>query len=316
MQNQELEVYHHYSVQPLAEGVYACIATFEGGAGCNAGIVDLGHQTLIYDTCANLAAARELRAVAETITGRPATYVINSHMHPDHVNGNLLFADDAVIIASAATRAAIESDGLASMERMRKSMAAEAQNFHQQLEHANSEAEKARLRVYVKAYYEFLEDYPNPADLRLPALTYEHGLTFYGSKQTPQLIALGSAHSPCDAVLWLPEAKVLFASDLVVVNTSPTITAAGAAESWLPFLDQMEALGVHALVPGHGPLIEPDLGFAHMRRYLTAVFDCAEAALAVGEADYADRAPVPDGYGQGRFRQNVRLWMQQHLIVG
>lgn len=74
----------HFDLKPLADGIYAAIA-FEGSAArSNAGIIDLGEQTLVFDTFDSVRAAEDLRAAAEHLTGREATCVIISHAHADH----------------------------------------------------------------------------------------------------------------------------------------------------------------------------------------------------------------------------------------
>ena len=62
-----------FQLVTLSDGIYAAIAVLGGGALCNAGIVDLGDRTVVFDTFNTPLAARELRATAERLTGRPAT---------------------------------------------------------------------------------------------------------------------------------------------------------------------------------------------------------------------------------------------------
>jgi len=40
----------HFTLHQLAEGVYAAIATDGGAACCNAGLIDLGGQVVVFDT--------------------------------------------------------------------------------------------------------------------------------------------------------------------------------------------------------------------------------------------------------------------------
>lgn len=67
------------------------------------GIIDLGEETVVFDTMYTPQAAQELRRAAEQLWGRPVSYVINSHFHFDHVGGNQAFAH-AAIISTAKTR--------------------------------------------------------------------------------------------------------------------------------------------------------------------------------------------------------------------
>lgn len=93
----------HFRLEELAQGVFAAIHTPGGGAMSNAGIIDLGDRTLIFDTCQSPEAATDLQRAAATLCGRPVDYVVNSHWHGDHVLGNQTFAA-ATIIATPTTR--------------------------------------------------------------------------------------------------------------------------------------------------------------------------------------------------------------------
>jgi cyclase len=93
----------HFELKQLAKGVYAAIATEDGAAYSNAGIVDLGDQTLIFDAFETPQAANDLRLAAEHLTGRPPTCVIISHSHADHWCGNQAFAPHVPIITTHTT---------------------------------------------------------------------------------------------------------------------------------------------------------------------------------------------------------------------
>ena len=97
---QELPASEHFELHQLAGGVYAAIAIEGGAAFSNAGIVDVGGRTLIFDTFENPKAAIDLQDAAEQLTGRPADCVIISHAHPDHWMGNQVLADHASIITT------------------------------------------------------------------------------------------------------------------------------------------------------------------------------------------------------------------------
>lgn len=60
----------HFRLERLTDGVYVAIASDTGAATCNAGIVDLGDRTLIFDTFLTPRAAKDLRAAAAQLTGR------------------------------------------------------------------------------------------------------------------------------------------------------------------------------------------------------------------------------------------------------
>src|SRR5690348_9930601 len=78
----------YFHLERLAEGVWAAIVARGTGAWGNTGIVALGEKTLVFDTFLTPAAARDLRAAAEALSGQPVAYVVNSHYHMDHIHGN------------------------------------------------------------------------------------------------------------------------------------------------------------------------------------------------------------------------------------
>ena len=102
----------HFSIHTLTEGVHAAIATNGGAAIANAGIIDLGEQTVIFDTFMTLKAALDLSRAAEALTGRKAETIINSHYHNDHTWGNQIFSPHAKIITSSQTEALLETEGM------------------------------------------------------------------------------------------------------------------------------------------------------------------------------------------------------------
>ena len=96
----------HFLLEQVADDAWAALATPDGGAVANAGILRVRDMTIVFDTSMSADAALELRAGAERIG--PVVAVVCSHWHADHVNGNIAFAD-VDIVATSRTRELIEA---------------------------------------------------------------------------------------------------------------------------------------------------------------------------------------------------------------
>src|SRR5512139_3020840 len=101
----------HFVLHPLAEGIFAAIAIDGGHAICNAGLIDLGGQILVFDTFLTPQAALDLRQAAMELFGRSPQIVINSHYHNDHIWGNQVFLPEAQFVSSNETRQLIMTEG-------------------------------------------------------------------------------------------------------------------------------------------------------------------------------------------------------------
>ena len=73
----------YFRLETLAPGVYAAIDTDNDHAAANAGLIDLGGQTVAFDTFVHPAGGAALKAAADALGLGPVTWVINSHFHGD-----------------------------------------------------------------------------------------------------------------------------------------------------------------------------------------------------------------------------------------
>lgn len=240
----------HFRIEQVGEGVWAAIHRPGGWAVGNAGIVDLGDVTLVFDATITPEAGADLRQAAVALTGRAPDYVALSHYHNDHVRGAQSFPD-AVLVSSAATRSSIGTLG-------RDELASDLEHGSTRLAQARVDAasDDARIRASGDAfvpYWEALVATAPKVNLRLPDLTFGNHAAWHGSRRTAEIISLGAAHSPDDAVLFLPQDGIAFCGDLLFVASHPYL-ADGDPEGWLAALEHLAALEASVFVPGHGPI--------------------------------------------------------------
>ena len=252
----------HFRLEPVAEGAWAAIALPDRGAVGNAGLVDLGGRTLVFDTFFTPAAARDLLAAARELGLPPVEVVVNSHWHGDHVRGNQVF-EDAAIVATRATCELVATRGQESLAGLRQQLES-AEDVPDELVEAVAEIEQ-----------------------RLPDDLFDERRDLGRA----ELVTYGGGHTASDAFLHLPAERVLFAADLVVVHSHPWM-GHGDPDQWPRILERMRELDVDVLVPGHGPVGGRDDVDA-MLGYLD------EAVTAARE--HGASAPVPERYRDWDF---------------
>ncbi len=266
----------HFQLQAIAAGVFVAQATPGSGAASNAGIIDLGDQTIIFDTFLTPPAAAELLAVAETLTASPVKLVINSHYHSDHIGGNQLFPASVNIVATSTTRQLMLERALTPDAKQAQSQQRLAA-LETQLTAARNAAERQEIQQTITQTQWLLDALPT-LQPRVPNLTFDQRLVLYGRDRQVELLTYGGGHSPSDAILYLPAEQIVFAGDLLSIHCHPFLGDGDPGE--LPrILDQIDRLQPTILVPGHGPVgSRADIGL--MQQYLAVMTEVALTELA------------------------------------
>ena len=208
-------------LQEMVPGVWAMILSIiepEGG-GPNSGFIVAGDEVIVIDSLISLGAAKELLGQIKSLTGREPTFLINTHSHGDHVNGNQIFAPPAKILAHESVREVLLREGDSIIERT------------VQMRPALSEDLKG-------------------AKIIVPDITYHARMTLHFGRLTIELIHPGMAHTLGDTMVYLPEEKVLYAGDLLFNHIFPPIF--GDSAGWIAAIEQIEGMDIQAIVPGHG----------------------------------------------------------------
>jgi cyclase len=283
----------YFSLHEVAEGVYAAIATPGAGTRSNTGIIDLGDQTLVFDTSFSPIATQSLRKIAEELTGRPVTYLLNSHRHADHVIGNSVFRD-VPIVATNGTRALITELTTPMVTNLRHQEAAILTEVEQEIATATDgwlQEEHQTYQQDLLAFFPQLEG----IQVTLPTLTFNEQLTFHGSRRTTRFMSFGSNHTPSDSVLYLPEDGIVFTGDLVTIQFHPVVGQADH-DHWIESMSRLEAMNLRAVVPGHGE-VGTAVDVTLMKQYLTDIIAVAQSLTESGAMDTdIMAAEIPPAY--------------------
>jgi glyoxylase-like metal-dependent hydrolase (beta-lactamase superfamily II) len=217
----------------------------------NVGLIVGTERCAVVDTRAALSQGAELATAVRSVTRLPCL-VVNTHAHFDHFLGNAAFPG-VPIWASRRCADVIDSSGVAQRDAV----------------------------------------IDGPADLRrTPVVTPTH--TFVAATslglggRTAELRFFGRGHTDNDITVTVPDARVLFAGDLVEEGAPPAFEDAYPLD-WPVTLDALIATGLGGpVVPGHGAVV--DAGFVRDQRDLLA--RVAEAGRTGNWRDL----DLPDGY--------------------
>ena len=199
----------------------------------------------VIDTGGSVRVGRELRASVAAHTSLPVCYVINTHVHVDHVLGNAAFKDDEPRFVGHA---------------------------------ALADAMVRNRDFFVREYPGDMDSPPTGAQVIGPDLLVEHDLTVDLGGRSLALHAWPKAHTDCDLTVYDAHTGTLWTGDLLFRGRLPALD--GSLQGWLAALDELARMPVRLAVPGHGSVTR-DLAAAIVpeRRYLRALQDGVRAEL-------------------------------------
>jgi len=300
----------HFTLHPLADGVYAAIGTEMGAAFSNAGLIDLGDRTLVFDAFDSPRAAEDLLEACLQLTGRNPSTVIISHWHPDHWAGLQVFAG-CEILSTPETRKAM-LPVVKDMDKERENPTywqAELDRTTAQLAGETDASKRHTLQVSIARLQHTLQALPTLRPT-LPNQTFKGKLEFFGNLRSAELIAMGKGHTISDCVMRLPQERVVFIGDLGFFQSQPFM-AYGYPPKWVALLKDMTTWDVETFVPGHGPLGDKS-DLASVMAYILALEALVAPVIQAGgsvEDALQQTLPAPfDAWqvtGQ-RFEANVR----------
>ena len=273
----------------LGQGCHAWLQPDGSWGWSNAGLITGSGTSLLVDTLFDLNFTAEMLAGIAPVTDRhPLATLVNTHSDPDHFFGNeVVAARGAEIIASAAAAELMTQE---SVDRL---------GMAKQLDGTVGE---------------FIRTIFGPFDFTGitatgPDRTFTGELSLDVGGREVRLIQVGPAHTPGDTLVHVPDARLLYAGDILFVGGTPIVWA-GPIQRWIGACQLILDMDLTAIVPGHGPVTDKS-GVNDVRDYLVFVATEAgkrfEAGLSVDDAvrsiDLGRFAELPE---HGRIAQNVR----------
>jgi quinoprotein relay system zinc metallohydrolase 2 len=248
------------AVVEVAPGIYvhkgrhAGIEDQERGDSANIGFIIGDDCVAVIDTGGSIATGKALRAAIRNKTPLPVCYVINTHIHFDHVLGNAAFLEDQPVFIGH--------------ENLGPAMDASRDFFVEQFAAEFGENPSGTLVI---------------SPTRLVAERLDLDL---GGRQI-RLLAERTAHSDNDVTVLDLKTKTLWTGDLLFMERLPVLD--GSLKGWLRWLDDAVSSDYLQVVPGHGPARAAWPDAARMlRNYLEQLL--AETREAVSDGQFLEDA--------------------------
>ncbi len=273
-----------FDIEKVADGAYFAKARPGAVTNCNAAIFENSADVLVVDAHSKPSAAAALIAqIKKEITAKPVRYVVNTHFHWDHTQGNHAYraAESRIdFIASEPTKK-LMSD--LAEKRLQLSLAAVPQQvdaLQARASKSQSAAEKAwcaeRIRQ-LRAYQAELQNY----HLELPTITFGKTYAIHDKAHDLHLEYHGHAHTGGDVVVFCPQARAVATGDMIL-GTLPFI-ADGFPRAWPKTIDSVGKLGFDHVMPGHGPAQHDRRPMTNERNYIEELAERVAAGKKAGK---------------------------------
>jgi cyclase len=259
-----------YKFETVATGVYYATSAGSMITGSNNVAVVGDRDVLVVDTGTSPAAARAFIEDLKLITPKPIRYVVNTHFHYDHTDGNQVYAGKADIIAHEYVKLAIQSFDVLHREPFKTSQLTNVPNRIEALrKQIAAEADATRkatlerqLAVAQQGWEELKEITPTP-----PNVTYSRKKVVDLGGREVQLLFLGRGHTNGDTVIFLPKEKIVCTGDLM----ESQIAYMGDAQfdEWVATLGALKKLDFETDLPGHGAPFKGKALITAFQGYLT-----------------------------------------------
>ncbi|MEW6364943.1 MAG: MBL fold metallo-hydrolase [Acidobacteriota bacterium] len=170
---------------------------------------------VVIDTGIAPSLTAEYRKIIEREFGRKDfAYVVNTHGHYDHTNGNQVFADATVVAHERALELMTDFDrnrtGTVARERGRVA------GWKEHLKALDPQSEEAKRQLdSIMLYSLMADDVEKKFLLTLPSITFNDRLTLDLGDVTLRLVYFGQGrHTGDDILIHCPEEKLVFSGDL------------------------------------------------------------------------------------------------------
>ncbi len=185
----------------------------------NIGFIVGDECVAVIDTGGSIKVGQRLRKTLRETTPKPICYVINTHVHYDHVLGNYAFKkDQPKFVGHRSLRAAIE----------------------------------ANRAFFLDTFAEDLGPDAKPSWIIAPTQNVKTTKTIDLGNRKLVLTAHPTAHTNQDLTVLDVKTNSLWIADILFMQRVPVIN--GSINGWLAVIDSLKSQKFDRVIPGHGPV--------------------------------------------------------------
>ena len=300
-------------VTKLADGVYSIEHKYlnDGNSSGNTTVIIGDREVFVVDSCYRPSSAAEDIAEIRQWTNKPVGFLLNTHFHNDHNNGNKTYMDafpSLAIIAQEETKKDMDLIQPGNVERAPKEIEGFIAAFKQgkgQDGHTLSEDEKKEYQQIIPNMEPLLAEFKTMV-YQPPTLTFADKIDINLGNREVQVKYLGRGNTAGDAIVYLPKEKIIVAGDLLVKPLP--FTYDGYPSEWAQTLHKMAELDAVTIVPGHGSIM-------HDKTYLNMVADLIQSAVDQVQA-WIRKVGFPGGHTLDEAKGSVDLKPFRQTFAG
>jgi quinoprotein relay system zinc metallohydrolase 2 len=247
---------NEFTLENLGEGIYVHhgkhldIDTGYQGDICNISFIVGSKGVAVIDTGGSLKVGNQLRNAIKKVTDKPILYVINTHVHPDHIYGNAAFLQDKPQFIG-----------------------------HEKL----ADAMELRKEAYAKLNEKFLGEDAKGSDIVKPNIAVKETMKFDLGDRTLSITPYPVAHTNTDITVIDSKTSTLLTGDLLFIERTPVVE--GDIKGLIAAIDVIKTYPVKRVIPGHGPVAEDWMtALNNEQRYLNAVLTDVRSAIKNGDS--------------------------------
>lgn len=273
-----------FQIEKVADGVYAALARPQVLTNCNAAIFVNSRDVLVVDAHSKPSAAAALIAQIKTdITTKPVRYLVNSHFHWDHTQGDAAYkagGGKMDIIASDTTKQLMTQLSRNRLQESLDGVPKQIDEVETHLAKAASNADQERygdLIRQLKAYQTEMKSYT----LEMPTITFAKSHVIQDAAGDLHIEFHGRAHTAGDVAVFSPRKRVVASGD-VIIGFLPNI-ADGYPRPWPATINSVGQLAFDHIIPGHGPVHHDRARMTQMRNYIEELTGRVEEGKKAGQ---------------------------------